>query len=115
MIEKCFARQNGERMVKVTFRLPATLWVDTIHLVGDFNGWNCISHPLRQDRAGNWFLTVELEANRIYQFRYLCDGTEWFNDNQADAYIYNPAGSSNFAVVTDPDFVGYVDGSRIQL
>ncbi len=46
--------------------------------------------------------------------RYLRDGTEWFNDNQAVVCIYNQAGSSNCAVVTVPGFVGYVDGSRIQ-
>ena len=49
-----------------------------------------------------WTITVDLELNREYQFRYLKDG-EWMNDNQADAYAQNPYGSDNFVVVTKED------------
>lgn len=46
---------------------------------------------------------------RAYQFRYLIDGEQWTNDNQADAHVYNRYGTSNFGVVTDPNFQPYRD------
>ena len=115
MIEKCFTNRNGARKVRVTFRLTDTLWADAIHVVGDFNGWNRTSHPLTHNRFGIWMLTVELEVGRVYQFRYLLDGKEWFNDTQADAYVYNQHGSSNFVIVTDPTFQKYIDGGNTQI
>jgi 1,4-alpha-glucan branching enzyme len=93
--------------VQVRFTIPNSLWADKIHLVGDFNNWNRTSHPLQQNQAGNWTITVDLETGRAYQFRYLVDGTQWMNDNQADAYVHNPYGSDNFMVITDPDFEQY--------
>ncbi|MBI1299275.1 glycoside hydrolase family 13 [bacterium] len=115
MIDKCYINRGDQRRLKVTFHLPATLWTESIHLVGDFNDWNQTSHPLEHNRFGIWMLTVELEVGRVYQFRYLRDGKEWFNDTQADAYVYNQHGSSNFVVVTDPTFQKYIDGGNVQV
>ena len=107
MIQKNFTGKPKRVLVQVRFTIPNSLWADKIHLVGDFNGWNRTSHPLQQDQAGNWTITVDLETGRAYQFRYLVDGTQWMNDNQADAYVHNPYGSDNFMVITDPDFEQY--------
>jgi 1,4-alpha-glucan branching enzyme len=107
MICKTFFSNNGKEYAQVTFTIPNTLWADQIYLVGDFNDWDRTAHPLRHDRDGNWTITVDLEAGRAYQFRYLIDGTHWTNDNQADAYVHNPYGSDNFMVITDPDFEQY--------
>lgn len=101
MIKKTFIQTGKDLIARVTFSFPGEIWADTIYLVGDFNEWNQSSHPFQLNRAGVWILTVELEADRFYQFRYLCDGV-WTNDNQADAYAHNRYGSDNFVVVTDP-------------
>lgn len=103
MIGKKFIQSDQDLVVRVTFTLPDGIWADDIYLVGDFNDWDETAHPMQQDQLGHWTLTLELEAGRIYQFRYLCDG-EWMNDNQADAYVNNPYGSHNFVVVTSRDF-----------
>lgn len=47
----------------------------------------------------------------VPQFRYLVDGQEWINDSQADAYIYNPYGTSNCLLITDLAFNPYRDGT----
>ncbi len=57
--------------ILVTFELPGSIWAADVHLVGDFNEWNPTAHPLRQDRGGDWMITLELEANQRYEFRYL--------------------------------------------
>lgn len=98
------AASTGEEMVcRVIFQLPASIWADTVYLVGDFNDWNRRSHPMTRDHSERWTIVLDLEVNQSYQFRYLCDG-EWMNDNQADAYWPNPHGSYNSVLVTDPDY-----------
>lgn len=104
MIDKRFLEKESKRAVRVTFTLPGGLVADRICLVGDFNDWNEESHAMLRSRDGGWFLTLELEPGRDYQFRYLCDGRSWINDSDADAYVSNRHGSSNFVVNTDPLF-----------
>ncbi|OGO06616.1 MAG: hypothetical protein A2Y73_07565 [Chloroflexi bacterium RBG_13_56_8] len=82
--------------VLVTFQLPSNTWAETVHLVGDFNGWNNQSHPLTRSRDDDaWHITLELEEGRAYQFRYLINGMDWQNDWQADRYVPNPFGGDN--------------------
>ena len=85
--------------VRVTFAMPAAIWADSIHVVGDFNGWDERATPLRQSESG-WMVTVELDAGRAYQYRYLLNGSEWHNDWQADAYAPNQYGGDNSVVIT---------------
>jgi 1,4-alpha-glucan branching enzyme len=88
--------------VLVTFTIPAAVWADTIHVVGDFNGWDERATPLRQTESG-WMITLELEAGRDYHYRYVLNGHEWCNDWNADRYEPNAQGGDNSVVVT-PDF-----------
>ena len=99
MIRKSVVETEKGKVARVTFSLPDSVWADTIYLVGDFNGWNNTSHPFVLERDGAWVITVDLELNREYQFRYRRDG-EWMNDNHADGYAQNPYGSDNFIVMT---------------
>ena len=109
MINKAYIESESGQVARVSFELPNVIWADVITLVGDFNGWDQASHPCQQERDGEWTITVELEVGHAYQFRYLCDGEEWMNDPDADAYVVNPYGGDNFVVVTDPTFKKYND------
>lgn len=109
MIHKDVCGSRERTKVKVTFTLPKGIWAEKICLVGDFNDWDRRSHPLRQQRRGDWTITVVLESNRAYQFRYLIDNDHWTNDDNADAYVRNAHGSDNFVVFTDPKFEKYCD------
>ena len=109
MIHKVFIETDGGPVARVTFTLPDSMWADKVYLVGDFNGWDCSSHRFQRDQAGRWTMTIDLELGRALQFRYLRDGQDWMNDEQADAYVHNRYGSDNFVVVTDPDFKRYSD------
>ena len=102
MISKRIVETGKGKVARVTFSLPDSIWADAIYLVGDFNNWNETSHPLRRGRDEVWAITVDLELNREYQFRYLKD-REWMNDSQADGYSQNPYGSDNFMVVVRED------------
>ena len=87
--------------VLVTFQLPAFIWAESVHIAGDFNGWNTGSHALAHSQdGGHWEITLELERGRAYQFRYLVDGTQWQNDWSADRYLPNSFGGDNSVVET---------------
>jgi len=89
------------RTVRVTFRLPPVISAESVHLVGDFNGWDRRSHPLeRLDHTDAWEISLELARGRTYQFRYLVNGEHWHNDWSADRYVPNPFGGDNSVVET---------------
>lgn len=112
MIQKHFIEVNGRPIARVTFILPNCTWASNVYLVGDFNDWNISSHPLEHTQERTWMITVDLELNRSYQFRYRRDGA-WINDGQADAYVHNRYGSDNFIVITDPDFKPHLDEKKL--
>ncbi|MGD8791608.1 MAG: isoamylase early set domain-containing protein [Anaerolineae bacterium] len=92
MITKEAAPQR--RLIRVTFELPPTIWANRVNLVGEFNAWDTAATPLHQRRAdASWRVTLELQPDRRYRFRYLIDGKEWLNDWHADDYVENPYGS----------------------
>lgn len=86
--------------VLATFQLPDTLQADSVHLVGDFNDWDKHSLPLNRTRDGSWEVTIEVERDRTYHFRYLVDGSIWQNDWDADGYAANPFGGNNSVLRT---------------
>jgi 1,4-alpha-glucan branching enzyme len=99
MIHKLPSSDPGTMLVR--FELPAAIWADSVHLVGDFNGWNRHSHAMERDRSdGTWYIVLRLERGREFQFRYLVNDSEWHNDWNADRYVTNPYGGTNSVVST---------------
>lgn len=109
MIHKTFVEVEGRLVARVTFSLPSSIWADRITLVGDFNDWNAKSHPFGRTRMGTWFITIDLELGRAYQFRYLQGNDQWMNDQEADAHVHNIYGSDNSVIITDPNYRRYTD------
>ena len=109
MIHKTPAPQPGP--VRVVFELPACVWADKGFLVGDFNEWNETASPFRQDRNGVWRATVDLPADKEFQFRYLVDGN-WRTDNHADRLEQNRYHSTNSVVETTLRFSADPDGDN---
>jgi 1,4-alpha-glucan branching enzyme len=83
---------------KVTFILPEVITARTVCVVGDFNDWDTQTLPMKK-KGGRFTLTIELTPGRNYQFRYLVDDTEWYNDWDADRYTPNPFGGDNSVVI----------------
>jgi 1,4-alpha-glucan branching enzyme len=93
--------QVGDSSVRVTFRVSHHIWADSIALVGEFNDWDAHSHPMRRTRGdGEWHISLVLEANSSYRFRYLVDGKEWMDDDHADNCEPNPFGGFDSVVST---------------
>lgn len=85
--------------VRVTFSMPASIWADTIHLVGDFNNWSVTANPLRLQEHG-WSVSLELDAGRAYHYRYLINGSEWNSDWNTDSYAPSKYGGDDSVVIT---------------
>lgn len=92
---------KNKPVCKVTFRLPkiAAKGAKSVCLVGDFNNWSIYEHSMKRSSAGDYSITLELETNREYSFRYLIDETMWENDWNADKYVKSPYGDSDNSVV----------------
>ncbi len=97
MIKKKFLKTK----VKVTFELPDGIadGVTDVYLVGDFNNWDEHSTPMEK-KAKHFAVTLDLEPNREYQYRYLVNGADWHNDWEADKYAPNPFHGDNSVVST---------------
>jgi 1,4-alpha-glucan branching enzyme len=102
MFKKRFLK-NGK--VKVEFTLPDAVAAEaeTVFLVGDFNNWDESATPMEKLKSGKFKVTVDLEPNRDYQFRYLVNGNQWHNDWEADRYVANPFSGDNSIVHTRPE------------
>ena len=98
MIKKQFLKTKP--VCKATFTLPveATPEAKTVALVGEFNNWDLDSAVKMKKAKGTFKATVELETGKEYQFRYIADKQNWFNDAEADKYVATPFGVENCVV-----------------
>jgi len=104
MLEKTYVKSR--KIGKVAFQLakseiPEGVEVKTIHLVGDFNGWDENETPMKYSKKHKAYrTTLELSPGMEYQFRYLINSQTWCNDWAADAYVPNNLGEDNCVVVS---------------
>jgi 1,4-alpha-glucan branching enzyme len=77
---------KGTDTVKITFALPLDEADQPVSVVGDFNGWDPLAHPLKKRSNGTRSVTVEAAANTDYRFKYLMDGGEWRCDPDAEQF-----------------------------
>lgn len=94
-------RPLADGSTEVTFHMPASEWITTLSLLGDFNQWNGEAHPMTRNDDGSWSTTVTLTPG-AYRFRYFANGESWANDDAADAYVPNEYGSENSLVQVGP-------------
>jgi serine protease AprX len=53
---------------------------ESVHLVGDVNGWNASSHPMEQVLDGLWRIDIEAPGVGRYRYKFLIDGKSWAED-----------------------------------
>jgi predicted flap endonuclease-1-like 5' DNA nuclease len=76
---------------KVTFILPAEIVANASNglLLGEFNNWDKeTGFSLKKGKDGSMKATIELEAGKSYEYRYLLDGGRWENDQTAEQYAH---------------------------
>jgi 1,4-alpha-glucan branching enzyme len=65
----CSAR-NTTKPVNFYYAAP---FAQSVFLLGDFNGWDPASHPMRRREDGWWFIEVPLTHGH-HRYRFLVDG-----------------------------------------
>ncbi len=98
-LKKKYFKNN--QLCKVTFRVSreAAEDVSSISVVGDFNNWSIMDHPMKRLKNGDFTVTIDLEADREYQFRYLMNEKIWENEWEADKYVRSEYGNCENSVV----------------
>jgi 1,4-alpha-glucan branching enzyme len=91
---------KGSDKVKVNFVLPKDSVTGKVSVVGDFNGWDPLVHPLRPRSNGTRSVTVTLPIRMRFAFRYLDETGRWLDDEAAHAYEDNGVGGVNGVVNT---------------
>jgi 1,4-alpha-glucan branching enzyme len=92
------ADKNGK--VKVTFSLPYSEGQAPVSVVGDFNDWNQSAHRLVKRSNGTCSVSLTLDPDQRYRFRYYSEDGRWFNDEGADAYEVSEHNSENCILLT---------------
>ncbi|NLI46441.1 MAG: tetratricopeptide repeat protein [Acidobacteria bacterium] len=94
MIEMGAASASDQVVVDFRLKLPDD--VCTVHLLGDFNGWDPAAHPLEQHAARGdsrtWATSLELPRNKIFQFCYELDGARRIPDPDVTRRVPGPCG-----------------------
>ncbi|MCF0241136.1 MAG: isoamylase early set domain-containing protein [Treponema sp.] len=98
-LTKVLSSDGTKCEVTFTVSAEAAQGASKINIAGDFNSWSSTDNTLKQNKDGSFSITLELELDREYQFRYLLDGIKWENDWNADKYIPAPYSNADNSVV----------------
>lgn len=77
---------------RITFSISAPAAEEVI-LLGDFNGWDPVKHPMKQDSNGMWKKIVMVPPGR-YEYKFLVDG-QWQLDPENVQICTNCFGTRN--------------------
>ena len=78
-------RSNGPAdSVKVTFVVSAEQCDQPVSVVGDFNGWDPLAHPMPPRSNGRRSIKVPFPAGSTVTFRYLSEGGAFADDPDGD-------------------------------
>ena len=97
MLKKTYTKNKSK--CKVTFKFEPTVestQIETIQVVGSFNGWGRLKkHFLKKRKDGTYSLSVNLNSDASYEYKFLLNESEWRTDNNAEGHIWNIYGSKN--------------------
>jgi hypothetical protein len=81
---------KNKEVCKVTFQISKEIGdiFSKVSVVGDFNDWNpSANYFFETEKDGSYSVSIMLDSNKEYQFRYLGDGVNWFNEPDANMEI----------------------------
>jgi 1,4-alpha-glucan branching enzyme len=82
---------------KVTFSLNEKVKsIESVRISGDFNNWDIHCEPMKALKKGGLTQSIELEAGKSYQFKYLINDSVWANDPESDEFVPNSFGPNQF-------------------
>ncbi|NVK24405.1 MAG: isoamylase early set domain-containing protein [Gammaproteobacteria bacterium] len=90
---------KSKPVCKVTFKVAKEECnaAEKVAIAGDFNSWQ--ETPMKKLKSGDFTVTLDLETDSKYQFRYKVNEESWENDWAADEYIPSPVSLEDNSVV----------------
>ncbi|MCI5141690.1 MAG: glycoside hydrolase [Candidatus Electrothrix sp. ATG1] len=88
-----------KKKCRVTFKYPNQEHAGSARLAGNFNRWSTTNTPMKKLKDGSFSVTISLEADCSYTFRYVLDENIWVNDPEADEYVANEHGETNSVII----------------
>ena len=85
---RCTNARGGDA-VKVTFALPAAETDVAVSVLGDFNGWDPLAHPMKKRSNGTRSATVEVPVGQAVRFKYLAADGSWFCDPDTETVVHD--------------------------
>jgi 1,4-alpha-glucan branching enzyme len=89
-------QQKKPKRRRVTFMLDAPQ-AGEVCLMGDFNNWDALKHPMKRGKNGIWGKIVYLPPGR-YEYKFLVDG-RWNLDPEIRQLCRNCYGTSNNFII----------------
>lgn len=94
MISKKYSKTG--KSCRVTFKYtPENENAQSVSLLGDFNEWGKSGHKMVKRKNGYFSVSVQLDTEQDYEFRYFIDDNIWTNDDTADTFVKNTFGTEN--------------------
>lgn len=90
-------KRNEDGTTRITFAVDDER---PVSVVGDFNSWDPLAHPLVRRKNGTRSVAVGVPTGSTVCFRYLADGGEFYDDPHADIVEPNGLGGSRCIVTT---------------
>lgn len=101
MVKKQYSKTKP--VCKVTFSLTSDQVGKKaeVRVLGTFNDWSWDKGLVLKSSKKTYSANIELPAGATYEFRYMVNGRDWFNDESADDYQPTPFFSHNCILVLD--------------
>jgi 1,4-alpha-glucan branching enzyme len=89
-------KKTKGKMKRATFSIHAPE-AEEVFLLGDFNHWDPVKHPMKKDKSDVWKKGIMVSPGR-YEYKFLVDG-QWWNDPNNQDFCFNCFGTMNNVVV----------------
>ena len=78
-VKKQYMKNN--EVCKITFFLKGKVNnIENVRIPGDFNNWDKNYEPMKRLKGGDFSQTINLNAGKSYQFKYLINDSLWANE-----------------------------------
>lgn len=101
MIKKQYSKKSPVCKLSFSFSADQVGENADVRVVGQFNDWNWNDGLILKAKKATYIGSLELTTGNAYEFRYLVNGQEWFNDEAADDYVPSPYFSHNSVAVLE--------------
>jgi 1,4-alpha-glucan branching enzyme len=85
--------------VTLSFSLGCDVVDQPVSVVGEFNGWDPLAHPMKKRSNGTRSVKVDVEQGRTYRFKYLAADGSWHTDPYARTVDNGMAGVDSLVEV----------------